>query len=222
MVRAALGSIYRYNFLRMRDHFNPCRVYALNDERGDVNCTWPKGTKPVIPIPYAEEVWSGLEYTVAAHMIQEGMVEQAFEIVKAVRERYDGVKRNPWNEIECGSNYTRSLSSYALLIALSGFQWDAAAERVSLNPNYWADGEHVAFWCSGKAWGLLYVSRNELLLAVRRGSFRLRRLRIPFAKSVKRVTVNGEPVRYETSGDEIVFTEPVSVGERGILSLEFA
>jgi len=222
MVRAALGSIYRYNFLRMRDHFNPCRVYALNDERGVVNCTWPKGKKPVIPIPYAEEVWSGLEYTVAAHMIQEGMVEQAFEIVKAVRERYDGVKRNPWNEIECGSNYTRSLSSYALLIALSGFQWDAAAERVSLNPNYWADGEHVAFWCSGKAWGLLYVSRNELLLAVRRGSFRLRRLRIPFAKSVKRVTVNGEPVRYETSGDEIVFTEPVSVGERGILSLEFA
>jgi hypothetical protein len=69
---------------------------------------------------------------------------------------------------------------------------------------------------------LIYVSRSELQLAVRRGFFRLRRLRIPFAKFVKRVTVNGEPVRYETSESEIVFTEPVSVGEREILSVEFA
>lgn len=221
-VRAALGSIYRYNFVRMRDHFNPCRVYALNDERGVVNCTWPRGGRPAIPIPYAEEVWSGLEYAVAAHMIQEGMVEQAFEIVKAVRERYDGVKRNPWNEIECGSNYARSMSSYALLVALSGFQWDAVAERLSLNPVHWVNGEHLAFWCSSSAWGLLYVSQSELLFAVRRGSLRLRRLRIPFAKLIKRVTVNGEPVRYETGDGEIVFTEPVSVGERGILSVEFA
>jgi len=120
-VGAALSSVYKYNFLRMRDHFNPCRVYALNDEWGVVNCTWPRGGRPTVPIPYAEEVLSGLEYTVAAHMIQEGMVEQAFEIVKAVRERYDSVKRNPWNEIECGSNYARSMSSYALLVALSGF-----------------------------------------------------------------------------------------------------
>lgn len=220
-VRAALGSIYRYNFIPMRGHFNPCRVYALNDERGVVNCTWPKGGRPVIPIPYAEEVWSGLEYTVAAHMIQEGMVEQAFEVVKAVRERYDGVKRNPWGEIECGSNYARSLSSYALLVALTGFQWDAVAERLSVNPKYWVGGEHLAFWCTSSAWGLLYVSRSELLLAVRRGSLKLRRLRIPFAERVKRVAVNGVPVSFEVRSRELVFAEPVSVGERGVLSVEF-
>ncbi len=219
-VRAALSSIFRYNFVRMRDHFNPCRVYALNDERGVVNCAWPKGGRPAIPIPYAEEVWSGLEYAVAAHMIQEGMVEQAFEIVRAVRERYDGVKRNPWSEIECGSNYARSMSSYALLVALSGFHWDAVAGRLTVDPRHWVGGEHLAFWCAGSAWGLLYASPGEFVLAVRRGSLRLRALRLPFAKGVKRVLVNGAPVRFEARGGEVLFPEPVALEGGGALRVE--
>src|SRR5690606_27376078 len=43
-------------------------------------------------------------------------------VVKAVRDRHDGRKRNPWNEAEFGHHYARSMSSWSLLTALSGFR----------------------------------------------------------------------------------------------------
>ena len=41
---------------------------------------------------------------------------------------------NPWNEIECGSNYARSMSSYSLLLSLSGFEYDMAKGYVGFSP----------------------------------------------------------------------------------------
>jgi uncharacterized protein (DUF608 family) len=124
--RQALKSIYQYNFKQsMRDFANFCRIYCLDDEAGTVMFDWPEGKyKPVIPMTYAEETMHGFEYQVACHMIQEGMIKEGVELVKAVRDRYDGRTRNPWNEIECGSNYARSMASYALLNAFSGFSFD--------------------------------------------------------------------------------------------------
>ena len=78
---------------------------------------------------YSDEVWTGIEYQVAAHMIYEGMIEEGFAIVKGARDRYDGVSRppiprNPWNEIECGGHYARAMSSWSILLALSGYEYD--------------------------------------------------------------------------------------------------
>ena len=80
-VRTALQSIFRENYrASLRDHFNPCRVYAYEDEAGLLICTWPEGaTKPAVPAPYAEEVWTGLEYMMASHLILRGLVEEGLD-----------------------------------------------------------------------------------------------------------------------------------------------
>src|SRR4029453_7150349 len=111
--RKTLASIYRYNFKQsFYDHPNPQRIYALNDEQGLLLCSWPKGHRPALPFVYSEEVWTGIEYQVAAHLIYEGLIVEGLAITKAVRDRYDGQRRNPWNEVECGNHYARALSSW--------------------------------------------------------------------------------------------------------------
>jgi hypothetical protein len=131
----------------MRNFYNPCRLYSLNDEAGVVICDWPEGKhKPVVPVPYAEETMYGFEYQVAVHMIQEGLVKEGMEIIKAIRSRFDGEKRNPWNEFECGSNYARSMASYALLNAFSGFEFDMTKGIIGFNPVFMNGFTFKSFW----------------------------------------------------------------------------
>jgi non-lysosomal glucosylceramidase len=214
----ALKSIYKYNFKRsMRDHFNPCRVFSLNDEAGVIICSWPQGRgKPVIPIPYAEETWCGTEYAVASHMIQEGLVEEGLEIVEAVRNRYNGENRNPWNEIECGSNYSRSMSSYVLLLALSGFKFDMTRSWMEFNPKITVNGKFRCFWSTGTGWGNFEIQSDKIILEIRYGILKIKRLSLPFLKGreIKEVRVENKIVRYARLGDELEF-EDMLTAERG-------
>src|SRR5690606_10299314 len=115
-------SVYRYNFKRdLSEHANPQRPsYAAGDEGGLLLCSWPKGGRPSLPFVYSDEVWTGIEYQVASHMMREGMVEEGLEIVRTCRDRYDGRVRNPFNEYECGHWYARAMASYALIYGLTG------------------------------------------------------------------------------------------------------
>jgi len=74
--------------------WNGERAFALNDEKGLLVCSWPKGGRPKLPFRQCDEVWTGIEYQVAAHLIYEGFVEEGLTIVRAVRKRYDGYRRN--------------------------------------------------------------------------------------------------------------------------------
>ena len=123
-LHSTLQAIYKYNFKCMRDVVNLWRIYALNDEKGVLICTWPHNNKPAIPITYNSETMTGFEYAFAVQLAAEGFVDQAIEVTQAIRDRFDGRKRNPWNEIECGSNYARSMTAYGLIPALSGFTYD--------------------------------------------------------------------------------------------------
>ncbi len=100
-IKSALSALYKNNFKQnMRNFYNPWRVFCVDNERGAVMCDYPKGAvKPIVPLPYCQETMHGFEYALAGLMIEEGMAEQGFEIVKAIRDRYDGKRRNPWNEI---------------------------------------------------------------------------------------------------------------------------
>lgn len=159
-VKSALESIYKYNFKCMEDVPNVQRTYALNDEKGLVLCSWPNGGRPRFPFAYCDEVWTGVEYQVAVCMIKEGMLEEAFTIIKAIRDRYDGYKRCPWSETEAGHHYVRAMSSFSLIPALSGFDCDMSAGTISFAPVI-NQKNFKTFWICGKAWGTYSQVINE-------------------------------------------------------------
>lgn len=183
-IRAALNSIFKYNFVTDFSEFpNVQRIYALNDEQGLLLCSWPRGKRPALPMVYSDEVWTGIEYQVAAHLIYEGMVKEGLAIVEAVRRRYDGVRRNPWNEIECGHHYARAMSSWSLLTALSGFSFSAPDRELRFRPRL-RRAEFRALYSAGVAWGqyrqLTKEGRLEAEVSVEGGELELARLRLPF------------------------------------------
>ncbi|MEN9934491.1 MAG: hypothetical protein RLZZ387_1070 [Chloroflexota bacterium] len=162
-VQRAIKAVFDHNFRRgFADHANAQRTYVLNDESGLLLCTWPRGGRPRLPFVYSDEVWTGIEYHVAAHLIYEGWLAEGLEVVEALRARHDGVRRNPWNEVECGHHYARSMASWALLTALSGFRCDASEGWVSFAPVAGASTEAdelSCLWSNGLAWGT-YAQRR--------------------------------------------------------------
>jgi uncharacterized protein (DUF608 family) len=153
-VATAIESVYRHNFAAdLHGKPNAQRTYVLDGESGLLLCTWPRGGRPRLPFVYCDEVWTGIEYQVATHLIYEGLVDEGLRIVKAVRDRHDGVKRNPWNEVECGHHYVRSLASWGLLTALSGFRFDLGKKRISFSPVINAE-DFSCFFSTGCAWGV--------------------------------------------------------------------
>ena len=116
-ITSHLMSIYKYNLkASLADHSNPQRPgYAVGDEGGLLLCSWPDGGKPSLPFVYSDEVWTGIEHQVASHLMLMGKVDEALEIEKICRARYDGKSRNPFSEIECGHWYARAMASYALI-----------------------------------------------------------------------------------------------------------
>ncbi len=158
---SALESIYKNNFLAdFRDFSNCQRTYALGDEKGLILCSWPRGGRPPLPFPYSDEVWTGIEYQVASHLIYEGKVDEGLSLVKAVRDRYDGRKRNPWNEVECGHHYARAMSSWGVLLALSGFTYSGPDGRIGFAPRL-SPESFRSFWSTGSAWGSFEQSRTQ-------------------------------------------------------------
>ena len=153
-VQTALKSIFKYNWRTdFKDHANCQRIYALNDEKGLLLCTWPKGGRPAIPFPYSDEVWCGVEYQVASHLIYEGFVREGLDIAQSIRARHDGQRRNPWNEFECGNHYARSMASYTLLTGLSGFEYSAPDKYISFTPKINAR-DFRTFFAVDSGWGL--------------------------------------------------------------------
>jgi non-lysosomal glucosylceramidase len=152
-IRKTLASIHRYNYKRtLGTHDNVARTYALNGESAVVVCDYGKAERPRIPFPYFSEAWTGLEYTIASLMMSWGMVDEGVEYVRNTRLRYDGEKRNPWDEAECGHHYARAMSSWSAIGALSGFYYDGATASVIAVPRI-AHDNFNCFWATGTAWG---------------------------------------------------------------------
>jgi uncharacterized protein (DUF608 family) len=134
-VTSHLNSIFKYNFKPdLTNHSNPQRPsYALGNEGGLLLCTWPKGEMLSLPFVYSNEVWTGIEYQVASHLMMVGEVKKGLDIVKACRNRYDGTARNPFDEYECGHWYARAMSSYGMLQGLTGVSYDAVSQELLIN-----------------------------------------------------------------------------------------
>jgi hypothetical protein len=176
-VKSMLEAIFRHNFRRdLSGHANTQRPgYAMGREAGLLLCSWPRGGKPTLPFVYSDEVWTGIEYQVAAHCLQHGLVRQASEIVAAARSRYEGRTRNPFNEYECGSYYARAMASYALLPAFAGFRYDAVAKELFLSPAT-SRRPFTAFFSTALGWGTLILGSRDLSVILEEGSLDLRKV----------------------------------------------
>jgi len=143
-----LKSIRKYNYVeKVNDHFNNMRSYALGNESGLLMASWPNG-KPEIPFPYYSEIMTGFEYTAAAGMFFEGLTEDGIKTISDIRNRFDGAKRNPFNEAECGFHYARAMASWASVIALTGFNYSGVTKTMQIKSE---NGSW--FWSTGNAWG---------------------------------------------------------------------
>ncbi|OZB86241.1 GH116 family glycosyl-hydrolase [Microbacterium sp. 13-71-7] len=179
---SALAAIVAHNHRAdLSAHESTQRGYALNDEGGLLLASWPRGGRPAIPFVYSDEVWTGIEHQVAATLLYAGRVDDALLVERTLRARYDGVHRNPWNEIECGNHYARSLASWALLLAASGAQWDAPARALSFAPaaGAFAGSEVRRFlFTTGTGWGHVEIDADRLLLHLDGGLLDLAELRL--------------------------------------------
>ena len=203
--RTALRSMMKYNFKpHMRDFINTWRVFAFGDEGGAVMCDYPPTVeRPVIPIPYSTECMTGFEYAFAGLLIAEGMIDEGLTVVRAIRDRYDGKKRNPYNEIECGSNYARSMASFALLPIFSGFEFDLPRGHIGFSPRL--DGDFRSLFSVGRAWGNYERTDGSVTLTVCGGEITLSSLRLGGIGRVRAVVCDGRTLAFEQHGDTLRF-----------------
>ena len=193
--RSAVAAVHRYNFRdALRDVASVQRAFGFQDEAGLLLCSWPRGGRPAQPFVYSDEVWTGIEYQVAAHLIYEGLADEALQIVNAVRARYDGERRNPWDEIECGHHYARALSSWSLIQALSGARYSAVDRSLTFAPKA---GVTRVFVAAGNAWGTATFDGSAVTLDIVHGELALKVFGLagkPVSFDVARVVKPGVPL----------------------------
>jgi uncharacterized protein (DUF608 family) len=201
-IQSALRSVYKYNRRDdMSDHFNNMRSYAMGDEKALLMASWPHGGRPVIPFPYWSEVMTGFEYTAGIGMLYEGMEEEGLEVITNIRKRYNGSRRNPFDEAECGHHYARAMASWSSVLALSGFHYSGIDKSIKFtgSPGHY-------FWSNGSAWGEFVIreveGKKEAEFSVLSGEIQLERFQVD-------------------AEEEVVFDEPLTLTENEPLILRF-
>ena len=172
-----LQAVHKHNLKHdLSDFPNPQRpTYACGSEGGLVLCTWPKGGELSLPFVYSNEVWTGIEYQVASHLMRMGGVEEGLDIVRVCRDRYDGRVRNPFNEYECGHWYARAMSSYALLFGLSGARYDAVEKVLYFEPSI--KGDFRCFLATASGYGTVGVRKGKPFYEAKAGKLDIREVK---------------------------------------------
>jgi hypothetical protein len=169
-----LNAVYRYNLKTdLTDHVNPQRPsFAMGKEGGLLLCSWPGGRELTLPFVYSNEVWTGIEYQVASHLMLMGEVEKGLHIVREARKRYDGRVRNPFNEYECGHWYARAMSSYGLLQGLTGVRYDAVDKVLYIDSK---TGDFTGFLSTATGYGNVGLASGEPFLKMVSGTLEVKK-----------------------------------------------
>ena len=204
------------------------RTFALNDEAAMVICDYAAAPRPRIPFPYYAEVMTGFEHSAAALMIFSGMVDEGIECIHNIRARYDGEKRNPWDEAECGHHYARAMASWTSLVALSGFAYDGFQASLVAVPRL-PHRKFQCFWATGTGWGTFSYKRSadestQFTLLVLAGTLPCRSCEITAPGTVSSVHLEGKSLAHtmDRQADRRVlrFAEPVTLQSDGVLRIE--
>jgi len=154
-VAKTLQSIMKYNYVAdLSDHFNCFRSYALGSEAALLMASYPK-SRPKDPFPYFTEVMTGFEYTAAIGMLYEGQTEDGLKCITNIRDRYDGQKRSPFDEAECGHHYGRAMISWSAVLALTGFHYSGVTQEIKFG-----DITGKYFWSNGYSYGTVDISKE--------------------------------------------------------------
>lgn len=225
--RSALKSLWRYNFSPdvgpYRDVNKPGRWYAMAGEAGLLMCSFPRANwnylqakgqgKGAWAAMYFNECMNGFEHQVAGHMIWEGLVQEGLAVERAVHDRYHASKRNPWNEIECGDHYARSMASYGVFLAACGYEYHGPKGHLGFAPRVTPENFKAPFTVA-EGWGTFSQTadggKRQAAVHLRFGKLRLRSLALAAssAPSAVRVTVNGNaiPARHAFQAGRVLVT----------------
>lgn len=192
-IRKALGSLFKANYCEdFHDRINANRAYAINEDRGVLIATWPRGGKPVHPLLYCDETQIGYEYQVAGNLLYEGYLLEGLAVIRSIRERFDGKRRNPFCEFEWGNHYARSMANYNALLALSGFRTDASVGRLEFAPKLGKEN-FKTFFAAGAGWGNYSQNAEErgerAEIAVAWGKLNIREVSLAPQHPVSKVVV---------------------------------
>jgi uncharacterized protein (DUF608 family) len=176
-IKSHLVAVHKHNFKKdLSEHANPQRPsFALGKEGGLLLCSWPKGGKLSLPFVYSDEVWTGIEYQVASHLMLMGNVDAGLDIVRAARDRYDGRVRNPFNEYECGHWYARALASYGLLQGLTGVRFDAVDKTLYVDSKV---GDFTSFLSTETGFGTVNMTNGKVSVKVVYGTIPVRSVNV--------------------------------------------
>ena len=218
--RAALRALWRYNFTPdvgpYREAHKPGRWYAMPGEGGLLMCSFPRadwdykkasGKGADWAAGYFNECMNGFEYQVAWHMIAEGMVMEGLAITRMVHDRYHASRRNPWNEVECGDHYARSMASYGVFLAVCGYEFDGPRGHIGFAPRVTPENFRAPF-TSAEGWGTFSQKaeggKMKAEILMRWGKLRVR--------SISLATINVRAVSVTVNGRKIAATVKASAG----------
>ena len=238
--KSALKSIWKYNFAPdafwYQKHHKPikgARIYATEGEAGTIMCTWPKGgaeravpgmaSWPDVsetwlgPGGYFDECMNGFEYQVASHMISEGLLQEGLAITKAVHDRYGALKRNPYNEVECGDHYSRSMAAHGVLIAVSGFRYHGPKGEITFKPKLNPEDFKAPFTVA-EGWGSYSQKINNkkqvVKLIMYHGQLMLTKINIETKLTVKKINTSIDGKSIDVSYQQIGRLLTVSIVQK--------
>ena len=162
---------------------------------------------------------SGFEYEVAAILLYYGYYDEAVRVVKAVRDRYNGKNRNPWNDVECGHNYIRSMAAFSLIPVMSGFVADLPNHTLTFNPII-KDKEFNSIWSVASCWGSVSLNDNEFIVTINKGKLTLEKLILPFVKSVIGVNIDGKDIKNTSFENSILNFKKIEITSKIIISFK--
>ncbi|MCX7009467.1 MAG: GH116 family glycosyl hydrolase, partial [Kiritimatiellaeota bacterium] len=220
--RAALQSLWKYNFSPdvgpYREHYKSGRWYAMAGEAGLLMCSFPRNDwdyeqargkgKAEWAAGYFNECMNGFEYQVAGHMVWENMLLEGFAVTRALHDRYHASRRNPWNEVECGDHYARSMASYGVFLAACGFEYHGPKGHLGFAPRITPENFKAPF-TTAAGWGTYeqqsQISNFKSQIALKWGALRLRTLALELPEKARasfvRVQLDGVKVGAQLKQD---------------------
>jgi len=206
--KLALKALWKYNFTPdvgpFRAVYKPGRWYAMAGEAGTLMCSWPKGEAKRVKKGvdfYFNECMNGFEHQLSGHMIWENMVSEGLAVERAIHDRYHAIRRNPWNEVECGDHYARSMASYGVFLAACGFEVHGPKGHIGFAPRISPENFKAPF-TAAEGWGTFEqkYQQSELnaTVSLKYGQLRLKTLSLTPGKELNpvsvQITLNGKKV----------------------------